>query len=664
MSDEIPGGASSSHPDPGGVPSEWSPPASSLPAPPAMAPPASPLSPTGVVVSTGPVMADTPSRPRWFGRGVALAAAAVLVGGGGYLAVNAGSADGGAGSPEGALEGALAALSAEDFIGAAEFVEPTERETMIDAGLEVVEELVRLDVFDETLDLTAVDGIDLEFDDVEVEVEVVRSGLAHLYVVGGTSTSSIDGSAVPFGPLVTDRVDDEDLAVEESHTESLARTDIPIVAVERDGRWYLSLWYTVAEGARLELGQPLPSTADRLAEIGADTPERAVENFVGALEELDIATMIGLLDPLEASALYDYGPLFVDDAQDGVDGFLRDVRRDGWFWEVTRLDLRSETEGGQAKVFVDRFDFGAEGPDVSAEGSFSADRVEFTLASPEVDLDLVVEGDCMTITFDEGYGPETERMCGDELLEDAGLGSLSTGAMGGVTTVDDVGIVVREVGGRWYISPIRTGSEMMLQSIRALDADMLAETVDGLIELVNDPFAFSTSFDGPVFGEDLFDSDPFPGIDELPAVPSTTAAGVDDFPVLTEANADLLVDGPEFVFVYDLVDIYRGDLWWDWLADVEERDFGDGVVGQAFLANDDYVDFLVLTGMDVASDVELAGWLGGEVVVSDGFGFVTVVNSWGTELIAARSADGIAIVAMYDGYSDEALAALRNQVGG
>lgn len=653
MSDETPPGASSSPPDPAAVPSEWSPPASSLPAPPAMAPPESPLTPPGVVVSTGPVMADTPSRPRWFGRGVALVAAAVLVGGGGYLAINAGSADGGAGTPEGALEGALAALSAEDLIGAAEFVEPTERETMIDAGLEVVEELVRLEVFDETLDLTAVDGIDLEFDDVEVEVEVVRSGLAHLYVVGGTSTSSIDGSAVPFGPLVTDRVDDEDLAVEESHTEPLARTDVPIVAVERDGRWYLSLWYTVAEGARLELGRPLPSTADRLAEIGADTPERAVENFVGALEQLDIATMIGLLDPLEASALYDYGSLFVEDAQDGVDGFLRDVRREGWYWEVTRLDLRSETEGSQATVFVDRLDVSAEGPDVSVEGSFAADRVEFTLESREVDLDVLVDGDCLTITVDEGYGAETERLCGDELLEDAGLGSLGTGAMGGVTTVDDIGIVVRDVGGRWYISPIRTGSEMMLQSIRTLDADMLAETVDGLIEFVDDPFAFGTSFDEPIFGG---------GVLEIPS--TTTTSGVDDFPVLTEANADLLVDGPEFVFVYDLVDIYRGDLWWDWLADVEERDFGDGVVGQAFLDNDAYVDILVLTGIDVTSDVELADWLGGEVAVTDGFGFVTVVNSWGTELIVARSTDGIAIVAMYDGYSDEALAALRNQVGG
>lgn len=653
MSDEIPPGASSSPPDPGAVPSEWSPPASSLPAPPAMAPPASPLTPPGVVVSTGPVMADAPSRPRWFGRGVALVAAAVLVGGGGYLAINAGSADGGAGTPEGALEGALAALSAEDLIGAAEFVEPTERETMIDAGLEVVEELVRLEVFDETLDLAAVDGIDLEFDDVEVEVEVIRSGLAHLYVVGGTSTSSIDGSAVPFGPLVTDRVDDEDLAVEERHTEPLARPDIPIVAVERDGRWYLSLWYTVAEGARLELGRPLPGTTDRLAEIGADTPERAVENFVGALEQLDIATMIGLLDPLEASALYDYGSLFVDEAQDGVDGFLRDVRREGWYWEVTRLDLRSETEGSQATVFVDRLDISAEGPDVSVDGSFAADRVEFTLESPEVDLDVLVDGDCVTITFDEGYGAETERMCGDELLDDAGIGSLGTGAMGGVTTIDDVGIVVRDVGGRWYISPIRTGSEMMLQSIRALDADMLAETVDGLIDLVNDPFAFGTSFDEPLFGGDVLET-PTP----------TTTVVVDDFPVLTRANADLLVDGPEFVFVYDLVDIYRGDIWWDWLADVEERDFGDGVVGQAFLDNDAYVDILVLAGIDVASDVELADWLSGEVVVSDGFGFVTVVNSWGTELIAARSADGIAIVAMYDGYSDEALAALRNQVGG
>jgi hypothetical protein len=642
MTDEFGPGNGPSSPDPGGVPSEWSPPASSLPRPPAMPPPAA------GVVSTGPVMAPPSSRPGWFGRGIALAAAAVLVGGGGYLAINAASADGGADSPRGALDGALAALSDQDLIGAAEFVEPTERETMIDAGFAVVEELIRLEVFDDSLDLASVDGIDLEFDDVEIRTDEVRPGLAHLFIVGGTASTALDGAAVPYGSLITDRVDRDDLAIEERQTEEMSPSDLPIVAVERNGRWYLSLWYTAAENARLEAGQPLPSPSDRLSVIGAETPEGAVEDFVGAVEQLDLSAMIGMLDPLEASALYDYGSLFVGDGQRAADDFLREVRSDGWSWEVTGLDLRAETDGAQATVFIDRLDVTAGSDEVSFGASFTADRVEVTIESPEVDLDYVVEGDCMVVTYDEGYGPETEQMCTDELLADTGLGGLASGAMGGITTIDDFGIVVRNVDGRWFISPIRTGSSLMLQSLRSLDADMLADTVDAFAELFRDPFAFGSSFDDESFIE--IDDESFIDLGDDMAFP--------------DANAWMLADGPDYVFVYDLVDGSRDDVWWQWLTDVPEREYQEGVVGQAFLPGDVYVDIIVLAGLDVAADEDLLAWLGGELVTDDGFTYLSTTNAWGETLLVARTADGIAVVSSYDGLLGEVVDTLRNQVAG
>ena len=668
-------------PDPGGVPSEWSPPppppapsslpSSSLPPPPATA--SSPTAPPSVspfddtaVVSTGPIMAEPAPRAGWFGRGVALVAAVVLVGGGGYLAINAGSDDGGADSPDGALDGALEALSAEDLIGAAEFVEPTERATMIDAGVAVVEELIRLDVFADTLDLEAVDGIDLQFDDVVVRVDEVRPGLAHLFIESGTATTSLDGAAVPFGPLITDRVDGDDLAVEEGTSTELEATTTPIVAVERDGRWYLSLWYTAAENARIESGLPLPDAADRLAEIGADTPERAVEDFVAALEELDLATMIGMLDPLEAAALYDYGSLFVADGQRAADEFLAEVRGEGWSWDVTELDLRAETDGNQATVFVQRLAMAAEGDDAAFDATFTPDRAEVGIESPEVQMEMLVEGDCITMTFDEGDGPETERTCTDDLLDDAGLGSLGTGAFGGITTIDDLGIVTREVGGRWYISPIRTGSEMVLASLRALDADLVAATVDGIADLFRDPFAFESSFESSFGGGDDFgfdDGGDF-GFDDAPDVPTTTFGETGEYPPFTEANAGLLAEGPDYVFVYDLVDAYRDDVWWQWLTDVERREFETGVIGQAYLPGDRYVDIIVLTGVGITTDQELIEWLGGELVTDDGFTYVSTSNSWGESLLVARSADGVAVVSSYDGIDDAGIAALRNQIGG
>lgn len=654
MTDER-GPNDASSPDPSGVPSEWSRPASSLPPPPHVAPPSSaPVSPASTSassVSTGPVMAAPPRRSRWLGRGVALAAAAVLVGGGGYLAISAGSADDGAESPRSALDGALDALSAEDLIGAAEFVEPTERETLVAAGFDVIDELIRLDVFGDSLDLSSVDGVDFEFDDIEIEVTEVRPGMAHLHISSGDVTAAIDGSAVPFGPLITDRVAADTLAVDERRTESITRADYPIVAVERDGRWYLSLWYSVAENARLELGQPLPDRNERINQVGADTPERAVENFVAALEHLDVATMIGMLDPTDAAALYDYAPLFIDDAQEGADDFVRTLRADGWSWEVTDLEVRAETEGSQSTVFIEGLGFRAGNGDDSLDASFGGDRMSVRFESDALRLGYVVEGDCVTVTFDEGYGAETDSFCTDELLGGVGLGSLTQGAMGGIATWDEMGVVVRNVGGRWYISPIRTGSELMLQSMRALDPEMVADTVDAMIDLFNDPFAFESALSGDTFGSDL------------PEIAGTTTT-YPAYPPLTEENAHLLADGLDYLFVYDLVDVYRDDVWWQWLTDITPREFGDAVVGQAFLPDGSYIDVLVFDELEFETDAALAEWLGGEPITVDGFTYVSLENDWDERLLVARSEHGIAVVVVYDELSDAAVAALRQQVGG
>ena len=78
-------------------------------------------------VAVGPVAAAEVTGPkRWLGRVAAIAGAAVLIGGGAMLAIDAGSASGGAESPEAAFEGMLAAISAGDLLEAAELVEPAD----------------------------------------------------------------------------------------------------------------------------------------------------------------------------------------------------------------------------------------------------------------------------------------------------------------------------------------------------------------------------------------------------------------------------------------------------------------------------------------------------------------------------------------------------------
>ncbi len=648
---------------PSDVAAQWSPPAPDGTPPAAvagaagssLAPPPPPPAPD--VVSTGLIEAAPARRPRWFGRGVALGAAALLVGGGGYLAINAGSSDGGAETPQAALEGVLDSLSAEDIIGAAEFVEPVERETMIDAGIEIVEELVRLDIFDDSLNLGSVDGIDLEFSNLEIDVTEVRPGLAHIFLDSGRVRVTVDGSEFPLGSLITDRIDAETLDRQESTSSRIEPTDVPIVAVQRDGRWYLSLWYSVAENARLALDEPLPDPADRPVAIGGDTPELTIEMLIGAATDVDLATMIGLLDPQEAAALYDYAPLFLDEAQDSADDALEELRRQGWQWAVTDLRLSSESSGALSTVFVDGLSFEASGPEGSVEADYSATRSRFWFESDGDAVEIIAEGDCVSMTFVDSYETQNESYCTSDIAEEAGLEALTSGAFANLQSLSTPGIVVREVGGRWYVSPLRTGAKSTIDVLRNIEPDTLAETVDALIDFARDPFAFGT---------DPFESSDFTFDDDfaVPEFNTTTTSSFDefDFPEFTEANRDLLSPDLEYFFVYDFVDSFRSDPWFTWLTFPDEMPFGEGVLANAFLGDESYVDVVVMTEIPFESDQAFADWLGAALVVDGDLTYVRAETDWGTEFVAARSGDGIVLIGLYDGFTAAAVDALRTQL--
>lgn len=563
----------------------------------------------------------------------------MLIGGGGYLALNAGGHDGGADSPADALEGALQSLAEEDLIGAAEFVEPRERETLIDAGFDMVEELVRLEVLDDTLDLSSVHGIELDFGGLEFSVVEIRPDLAHIFIERGSYVISVDGSAVPFGPLVTDRMDSSELAISETTGGQMISRTTPVVAVQRDGRWYLSLWYSVAENARLELNEQLPNSADRVTAIGGDTPERTITSLIGALEHGDIATSIGMMDPEEMSALYDYAPLFLDEAQTTVDEFLESARADGWVWSVDDVLVSAVTDGNLATVTIDSFEFNATGPHGSTiEVQFSPEQ---TLVSTDDGYGFTyrveVADGCTTMsTNDEYSGPETQTFCNDEMFAGLGIEGLMTGGIGRLGTVQG-GLVLREVDGRWFVSPVRSGSAALMSMLESLDAESLASTVDGFVELMNDPFGQSEVFSNG--GGDNYIR-PF---DDLGMDPDFFAE-----PEIYESpfaeNIGLLPDG-EYKWSFDLLPGLADEIWTGWLSNGIPTDFSRGV--SAGVAGDDPVsqfEVLVLRGIDgVDDDAALATLLGAKVVSTDGVSHVSGFSEWGP-FVAARYRSGFVLV--------------------
>jgi hypothetical protein len=628
-------------------------------------PPPSPSGEPDVVT----VFADPPPAPpraSWFGRAVALGAAALLIGCGGYFAIQAGSDDSGADTPLGAMEGAFAALSQEDLVGAAEFVEPSERDTMIDAGFEFIDELIRLDVLAGDFDVSSVDGFDLEFDDMEFRIIEVRDDLAHVYVAGGSATAAVVGSEIPLGELMTDRVDAETLVIRESETTEIEPSDFPVVAVKRDGRWYLSLWYSVAENARLAVDAPLPDPADRLVAIGSDSPDGVVESFVEALQRGDMATMVGLLDPEEAAALYDYAPLFIEDGQDFVDDALQSIRSEGWSWDVTNFETESTRDGRLASVVVTAFALEASDPDGSLDIDYTPGAMTIRFEGGDVRVEIEVEGQCFSMGIDEGYGPETENFCADELLGQGGLSSL-----GSLYTDPTAlpGIIVREVGGRWYISPLRTGSESMLSAVQVLEADQLADIVDEVIAFAGDLFAsgldpFDTGF-GSVddFGFDSGGSDS--GTDDAFTIDDDFFTTTTTQPPLGFDNVDLMPADIEIDVAYDLIGPYRSDPWFSWLNFAEEREYDRGVLAYVALPDGEFVDAMVLTGLGFADDAAFQEWTGANSLNIDGdLVYVRGDTDWGTQFLAAQRDGRVAVVGVYEDVTPAAVQALRILLAG
>lgn len=566
---------SSSIPD---APSAWAPEPTSPPVapptefarPPVEAPPVAESPVDRVVV--GPMEAETRSGAGAIARVVAACVAALLVAGGAVLAFGALTAEGGAETPEAAWEQALQALNDEDVVALAEIMEPSERETLFEAGFDFVDELTRLDVLDDDIDLSALEGIDLTVAGFEPRVERPRDGLAHIYLGTGTIAGEIDVAALPLGQLVLDRLDAEQSTFTDEGQDTTDPTSTPLVAVERDGRWYLSLWYTVAENARLESDLPLPDPFDRPAAIGGPTPEAAVRLLFEEAVQLDVRRMIGALDPEEMAVLYDYAPLFLDDIEPATNSFLEEARASGWTWGFQDLTFATAELGdGLASVALQSFAFSAQSEGGSSfELAVSPESLDLRVETIDeffgdrFTMSVTIDGECLVLEMDDSFEPVSERLCGDELADSAGIAELDPGAS--LAQIDQVGFVTREVDGVWYISPIRTGLDAMVTAVEQLEPETLAEFVDDALGLSDLALGGDLSLPGVDLGGNGL-VDPGSAFEQIDPIE----------PQISLVNDDLLSGDLDPTFAFDL-DAFAAQAEFDfWAPELGPVDVNRGV---------------------------------------------------------------------------------------
>lgn len=450
------------------------------------------------------------------GRAVAGVVGVLLLVGGTIFAVAQTSASG-PGSAEEAVSELLDAASDEDVLGVLAALDPGERDALRGPVEDLFVELERLEVVDASFRLDGIAGFDVEFHGLTFRTEYVRDGLARVYLTGGTVTTSYDADELPIGDFVSDTIErfgGEVAGASDTETTPVV-TDVDdpefLVARRGDDGWRVSIGYTIAEHARMDAGAPVPDPALAIAPLGAPTPEAAVEAMARSAAELDLRGVIARLAPGELGVLQEYAALFIDDAEQGIADEASDL-------DVTLgdLQLRSETDGDRASVFVEAF--------------------SLTVESDGSTVDIDVRDSCMTLSGDlhelgaDGFGFEDGPICSDDLE------SLSSDAFAGMGFADtgvtppsfppmaspSIGIqTVREDGG-WYVAPLGTTLDAVVSGLEVIDRAHLDAVVDFIEEMMN---GFARGFEHSDVGSSAMPPDLLDGFDDLEGAEIDVASG-------------------------------------------------------------------------------------------------------------------------------------------
>ena len=232
----------------------------------------------------------------------------VLAGGAGLTTIGfqGASQPGGADSPEAAVREFADALVAEDLLGMIDVTLPEEVSSLRVAFDDAMREAKRLDLLDESFALDHVAGVDVEIDGLELTTEALAPDLVVVSASAGSWSATFDRSAFAFG----NNLRGSDLVASGSGAGgSLIDSQVRLVTVERDGKWFVSLGMSVAEAIRVNAGAEPPSSLGVLTE-GSPSPEAAVDEFYRRLAALDVSGTAGLMAPGEGDAFRRYASLW------------------------------------------------------------------------------------------------------------------------------------------------------------------------------------------------------------------------------------------------------------------------------------------------------------------------------------------------------------------
>jgi hypothetical protein len=394
---------------------------------------------------------------------------------------------GGAASPEELGRRVVQAIDDGDVLGLVDLLAPDERALMREPFVEFVGHLGRLGVVGSDVDLAGVQGIDITISHSEVLIEPTSvADITNLRLMGDARVV-VDGQALPIGDLWLDGdVIDADRDMFDADTAE--PFDVGVTAVEVDGGWYLSAFFSIAEAARGSL-DPVPDIPEvGIEPRGGSSPEEALDLLLAGVEALDLTRIIASLNPGEAAALQRYAPMFIDDAQAELDLVPLD-------WRILESEYSISGSGDTRQAALEV---------LVIEGQFDGSRIAMSL----------VDG-CATIEAD---GERLDTCASDSDLggleevlgESPALTELVEAVADAFADYEAPGIVLRRTGGAWYVSPVSTMAESVLSVLRALDRGELDAIVAASSAVIDEWFGDWTGggwTDEEWFGDDWTDDD-------------------------------------------------------------------------------------------------------------------------------------------------------------
>jgi hypothetical protein len=349
-------------------------------------------------------------------------------------------------TPTQAVQSMMAAAQKSDVLGMMEQLAPGERNLLIEKGVPILEELKRLTVLAPTANLNAIDGAKVSFAGQTFTESALREDIATVKVSGGTITTSSEAAKL-FGDSMQKSVGPNGIPSKPPKTTNFKTASV--ATIKRNGHWYVSIAYSVAEAARLDSGKPMPTKEQSITATGADTPELALRQMIEAAGALDARKAISLLDPDEFGAVQDYAPLFIDE----IEKSAAEVRPH-YTISFPNLQIAATADGKIAKAKITNMSMDLTIKDIG-----------------DMPVRAIVDGDCISITLKE----KTSKRCGSEVgkllsdfSEDPNIGPTPFGVdVYKLDQKNQQATTIVQRNGKWFVAPMRTVLDAVLAKMKS-----------------------------------------------------------------------------------------------------------------------------------------------------------------------------------------------------